>query len=365
MRGGILHRASWGPVEESSVSRRPRHPCGCGCAAAPQVRHPFAMAAAMTRLLAARVAGQHGLVSRAQALAGGVTPKAIECHLRRGRWVVVHPGVYLTTPGRDEWELRAVAALLWAGRGAALWGTSAAHSAGLVRAQPDPIRVVVPATRNVQSAPGVLVSRSRHLPERVDPKAWPHRVTVSHTVFDVAASGSFDVAITLAARALDLDLATRADLLGALERRPRQPHRKLLLEALDDVSRGSESAAEVRYVRGVERAHGLPVGRRQAPLTDALVPCRSDVAYDGYDVLVEVDGRVGHSSWAARQRDGQRDRRAAAKGRVCLRCYWVDLVPTGCTLAMEVGAVLRARGWAGRVQRCGRSCLVDRGASER
>ena len=68
----------------------------------------------------ARVAGQSGLLTRAQARAAGLTERAIDWRLSSGRWVAVHPGVYLTSPGRDDWEMRAVAALLHAGSGAVL-----------------------------------------------------------------------------------------------------------------------------------------------------------------------------------------------------------------------------------------------------
>ena len=63
---------------------------------------------------------------------------------------------------------------------------------------------------------------------------------------------------------------------------------------------------------------------------------------------MEVDGRLGHASWTDVQRDGRRDRSVAVAGRVTLRCYWTDLVPTACALAGEVAQVLRARGWSGR-----------------
>ncbi|MDQ6896218.1 MAG: hypothetical protein M3171_06410 [Actinomycetota bacterium] len=114
------------------------------------------------RLLAARVAGQFGLVARAQALGGGVTAKALECHLRSGRWVRLHAGVYLTTPGRDDWEVRSTAAVLWAGPGAALARASAGYAWGLVRTEPPLLEVVVPAERMVQSLPAVTVTRSRY-----------------------------------------------------------------------------------------------------------------------------------------------------------------------------------------------------------
>jgi len=311
------------------------------------------------RLLAARVAGQFGLVTRAQALGGGVTPKAIECHLDSGRWVRVHAGVYLTTPGRDDWEVRSTAAVLWAGPGGALTGASAGYAWGIIRAEPPLLEVVVPAQRLVQSLPTVAVTRSRYARARVDGSAWPHRIAATHTVFNLAAGKGVDRAVTLAARAVDLRLCTSQELARALSDRPRQAGRRLLNEVLRDVAAGSESAAEVRYVRDVESRHGLPRGRRQAPTGTGG---RRDVEYEEFGLVIEIDGRLAHQAWASRQKDGRRDRTALVSGRLTVRCFWVDLVPTACELAVDVGAIMQSRGWTGQVRPCGPTCPVTRAA---
>jgi len=310
------------------------------------------------RLLAARIAGQFGLVTRSQALGAGVTRKAVACHLDSGRWIVVHPGVYLTTPGRSDWSVRAMSALLWAGAGAVLYRVSAGYAWGLVRAEPEVIEVAVPYPRLVTSRELIAVTRSRTSPARLDPLAWPHRISAPHTALDLSSGHDIDRAVTLAARALDLRLCTSGQLVAALSLRPKQPHRALLLEALTDVGDGSESAAELRYVRDVERAHGLPRGRRQAPVGDGR---RRDIEYEEFGVVVEIDGRLGHVGWTNRQRDGRRDREAAADGRLTIRVFWPDLLPP-CALAGEVGTILRTRGWTGWPQRCGPHCGLREGS---
>ena len=312
----------------------------------------------MDALLRARAAGQSGLVSRAQALSGGMTRKAVECRLSSGRWITVHPGVYQTMPGRQDWETRAVAALLHAGHGSALCGTSAGHLWGLVRTPPDPIRVVVPATRRVRDVPGVVISRSRHAPDRVDHLAWPHRTTVEHTVLDLSDRRGPDRAIAVAAKAIGLELTSTDRLRQALAERPRQSDRSLLLEIFAEVAEGCESPAERRYIRDVERAHGLPVGRSQSPFGKAG---RRDREYE-CGVVAEIDGRLGHGGWLDVQSDGRRDRAATVAGRTTLRCYWSDLVPTACALALEVAQVLRAKGWPGRPRGCGPACPVGQAA---
>lgn len=226
----------------------------------------------MSPLLRARVAGQAGLVTRAQLLGAGWTYEMIRWRVSSGRWVRVHPGVYLTTPGRDDWELRAVAALLAVGSPSCLFGQSAGEAWGLVpRTEPasdeslDDVSVVVPFDRGAATVDGITVSRSRHFAARVHPTEWPHRPTVEHTVLDLALGHGVDRCIALMAKACQLRLTNESALAKALEDRPTQPYRRLLREALGLVAGGAESAAEVRYIRDVEQAHGLPSGVRQEP----------------------------------------------------------------------------------------------------
>lgn len=306
------------------------------------------------------MAGQSGLLTRAQARAAGMTERAIDWRLSSGRWAAVHPGVYLTIPGRDDWEMRAVAALLHAGPGAVLSGRSAGHVWGLVRAEPDPIEVSVPWNRIVRPPPGVIITRGRHVLARTHPTEWPHRISAPHTVWDLAAKRDLDGAITLAAKALSLGIAATGDLRLALAERPRQRHHGLFTEILTEVDRGAESPAEVRYLRDVERAHGLPRGTAQSPTADGG---RRDVEYDELRLVVEIDGRLNHDGWQARKRDGLRDRKTLVEGKLTVRAYWTDLVPSACELAADVGSILQERGWIGTPSRCPRrDCVIARPA---
>ncbi|GAB3059687.1 hypothetical protein GCM10027053_22050 [Intrasporangium mesophilum] len=304
------------------------------------------------RLLRARIAGQSGLVTRRQALSGGFTDEQIRWKVASSRWVTLHPGVYLTTPGRDDWEMHAVAALLAVGTPAALCGRSAAFAWGLL---PDPgslIELVVPAGRRRSALPGVRTTRSRAMVQRTDPHVWPHRTTVEHTILDLSVGKGLDGVVALIAKASQLGLTDERRMATALRARPNQTHHALLAECLADIGEGVESVAELRYVRDVERAHGLPVGLRQGPGRSSTV---RDSVYEEPMVVVEVDGRRGHDGWRGRQRDGRRDRGAAADGWLTVRVFWIDVAGTPCRLAVEMGQVLRARGWQGAVRPCRRA----------
>ena len=309
-----------------------------------------------TPRLRARVLGQAGLVSRTQALSAGIGLEAIRWAVASGRWVAVHPGVYLTTPGRDDWDVRAVGALLSVGGQVALGGASARFAWGLERHEPKALHLIVPASRRAPVRDRMRVTRTRHFEERVHASAWPHRTTVEHSVLEVQARDPVDRVLALVARACQQRQTSEAALLEALASRRGQPHGTFLRECLGDIGSGAESAAEIRYIRDVERVHGLPTATRQAVLGQDR---RCDNLYEAQQLVLEVDGRLGHEGWAGRVRDGVRDRAAARQGRLTARVFWSDVAVTPCDLADEVGVLLQVRGWTGSARPCRRrACAV-------
>lgn len=289
---------------------------------------------------------------------GGISLESVRWALASGRWVALHPGVYLTTPGRDDWEVRAVSVLLSVGGPVALAGSSARFAWGLERREPETADVVIPAARRAAVRPGLVVTRTRRFDEQVHATAWPHRTTVEHSVLAVKRSDPADRVLALVARACQQGLTSEARLAEALASRPGQPHAALLRECLADVGAGAESAAEIRYVRDVERAHGLPVATRQVVLGQNR---RCDNLYADQHLVLEIDGRLGHEGWTGRVRDGVRDRAAARQGRLTVRGYWPDVAVAPCTFAEEVGFLLRLRGWRGAPRACRRrGCALRR-----
>jgi hypothetical protein len=312
----------------------------------------------MQRTIAAHAAAQLGLVTRSQALGAGLTEAAVRWRVESGRWVAVQRGVYSTTPGRDDWESRALAALLRIGIPAALCGPSAGFLWGLIPHPGPDIHVAVPVDRRPEATVGIVVTRSQYAYQRTDERAWPHRISLDHTVFDLAAGRPVDRAVGLIAKAVQTRRTTLRNLRNTLEQRPGQAHRTLLLEVLGDVEDGAESPAERRYTRDVEQAHGLPSAHRQAA---GRGDTRCDNDYEPFRVKVEVDGRLGHAGWANQQRDGRRDRRNAADDWLTARVYWTDVAVTPCETALELEAIFRSRGWPGRARPCRRrDCAVRR-----
>jgi hypothetical protein len=296
---------------------------------------------------------QSGLLTRRQCLAAGMTDDAVAWRLERGWWVGMHPGVYLTVPGRDDWWTRALAAQL-AVDDAAWSHHAAAFVHGIVAGPPGVVDLLVGHDRRVATPAGARIFRRRGDVNRfVDELHWPWRTTVEETILDVSASASVDETFALLGRAFQRRLTTEGALRGRLSLRARHPRRELLEMVLGDVADGAESAMEIRYVTNVERAHGLPAGDRQfSPRRDGYQV--HDIGYVDQRVLVELDGRLGHEGPEARVKDGIRDRRGATSGWLTVRAFWRDVAGFPCDLALETGAVLNSRGWPSRVRPCRR-----------
>jgi hypothetical protein len=130
-----------------------------------------------------------------------------------------------------------------------------------------------------------------------------------------------------------------------LDARARHRHRALLNDLLADVGdAGAESPIELRYLRDVERAHGLPKGSRQESRSG--LPYMSDVDYEDFALIVELDGRTGHEG-VGRFRDMDRDNRHALVDATTLRFGHYDLasrpapLPSRSTVHWQFGATSR------------------------
>ncbi|MEJ8280501.1 hypothetical protein [Pseudonocardia spirodelae] len=105
------------------------------------------------------IAAQDGLVTRAQALAHGLSTDQVDRRLAARRWVPVHPCVYRHADHPPGERARVRAAVLWAGQGAVLSGAAAVWWWGLGDAAPAVVTVTVPRRRAPRPRAGVVVRR--------------------------------------------------------------------------------------------------------------------------------------------------------------------------------------------------------------
>lgn len=300
---------------------------------------------------------QLGVLSRAQCLGLGMTSDSIRWMLRSRRWQKLHRGVYATHLGPLDWGARVSAALLYCGDGAVASRHTAARLHGLVDRDPEGIEVMIPANRRVTRTTQLEVVTCAFVASRTAPSGWPSRTTVEDTVLDLAERGDADNAIAWLSKGCQRRRTTTSRLAAALDRRTRHRWRALLVDALRDVADGVESVLEYRYVRRVERPHGLPEARRQRVLLTGGQRRRTDNDYEPFGVVVELDGRLGHEGDGV-FRDRTRDNFTTVSGRVTLRFGWADVDAQACEVAHDVAVLLWSRGWPGNLRRCGVGCRV-------
>ena len=181
----------------------------------------------------------------------------------------------------------------------------------------------------------------------------PPRLTVEDTVLDLSAPASEADLVAMVTKAVQSRRTTPSRLLKAMNERDRCKHRRLLADMLSEVAAGAESPLEMKFLHEVERPHGLPRGNRQQRRHGLRYI--SDVGYDLYRVLVELDGRTGHEG-LGRFRDMNRDNQFAVIEWITLRYGWYDVVHRPCLVALQIAAALVARGWDGLPTRC-RRCV--------
>ena len=284
---------------------------------------------------------QGRIVSRAQLQAAGWSEPRIRQGLRSRRWQTVHPGVYSTHTGPIGYDEQLLAALLYAGPNAAWSHYTAAEQLGLLK--PDSIR----------PRPNIVIHRDDRWADRLAAVVPPRRTPADAVLDIVGISRALDQAAAVIAEACQSGRVTPADIVSALAQRPRLRHRRLLRPILTDVAAGSHSLLELRYLRDVERRHGLPTGLRQRSVDSEF----TDVFYAGFDLVVELDGRlhlIPHRRW----RDLDRDNRATLRSEATLRYGWIDVTGRPCEAAVQVLQVLRRKQPILTARSCSSSCPV-------
>jgi hypothetical protein len=302
---------------------------------------------------------QHGILSSAQIQQAGLTRGIVNSRLRRGSWRRLHPGVYATFSGEPSRAATLWAAVLHAGAGAMLSHQTAAELWKLIDAPGSIIHVTVPSSRRVTRRPGIVIHLSGRAGSAIHPARNPPRTRLEETVIDLwVKARSLDDAVGWATSALGRRLTTQARLRAALEARSRVPRRRQLDELLSPDSAGVHSVLEYRFIRNVERPHGLVGAKRQVKVRRDGRNEYRDQLYEAYGTAVELDGRAAHPE-DTRWSDIRRDNAAAAMGVMTLRYGWRDVTTAPCQVAAQIAEVLAVGGYT-RAHPCSAGCPVQR-----
>lgn len=292
--------------------------------------------------IAVMVSRQHGVVTRAQLLAAGLTPAIVDHRVRAGRLRPLHRGVYLhgllMGPLVPPWA-REMAAALACGPGAAVSHENAARLWGLLPAEPGrgPVHVTIPGADRGRR-PGIRPHRVASLPD--DERALLEGVPLTapaRTLVDIAGRVRPRALEQALAEAERNGLADLGDVAALLERRPHvrgaAALRRLLASCREPAL--TRSSAEEQLLALI-RSGGLP-----APETNVQVGgSEVDFLWRDAGVVVEVDGFAYHSSRRNFESDRRRDARLAARGLRVIRLTWRQLVDEPQAVLVRLAQIL-------------------------
>jgi putative AbiEi antitoxin of type IV toxin-antitoxin system len=282
-------------------------------------------------VLAGMAARSHGVVTRGQLLAAGITRHEIKHRVRAGALLREHPGVYRVGHRARSVEATFLAAVWACGDGAVLSGRAAAHLWGLTKGRPPRPEVTAPTKRRVS---GVATKRSRHV------EATTHRgipvTTVPRTLVDLASHLPLDALARACHEAGVLHDTTPKQVEAVVAQRPRTKGAAKLRSILTGDVHVTLSELERQFQRRLREAD-LPLPQTNRPAHGRRVDCR----WPERRLTVELDSYRYHHSRYAWEQDRRREREARARGDEFRRYTYGDVVESPRMMLAELRALLR------------------------
>lgn len=269
---------------------------------------------------------QHGVWSRKQAMAAGLTRSMVATRVRNGLWIPLDTAVFGHAASAATYERSLMAATL-----AEPWAVASHRSAAVLHGLGDfrPGRPEV-TVRPGANARGRLAIVHRGVNVRTTTVAGIPVVTVPQTFVDLAQVAKGErvrAALAAAADATPGLLDAVRDRYCELAPRGGRNLRPLraVLEGLGAGDLPDESALE-RVLRTVLSVPGIPEVCWQAPFPGRRPGAqRVDGLIPEWGLIVEGDGRAWHTRTDDFERDRRRDAEAAAAGLLTLRFTWYQL----------------------------------------
>ena len=290
---------------------------------------------------------QHGLVTRDQALACGVSPTGWLRQVASNRLFLVHDGVARLAGTVPTPEQTILAAVFAAGPGAMASHRSAAFLWGLDVPPCAPVDIVVPRERRVE-LDAVRVHRPRDRDDlrsatrRAVPVCRPLRVLLDLGMVTTPSVVCDALESFLVRGLVSVDAVHRALERHRIQGRPGLAPLALVLDEWPLGDAPPDSTLEVAMARLLRRA-GLPPAAFHPRLVIARRRFVPDFAYVDERLAIEVDGWQYHGTRRAFEADRERDATFAAAGWVVARFTWSQVVRRGAQVAARLRSILDAR----------------------
>jgi predicted transcriptional regulator of viral defense system len=283
--------------------------------------------------LAKLASSSHGVVTRAELRAAGVTPAELKHRLNAGALIRVHRGVFRVGHAAPSLEARYMAAVKACGDGALLAGRAAAHLLGLLKRSPSLPEVLTTTERRVR---GVITHRVRRteLADGTSRRGIPVTI-VPRTLVDLAAVLPEEELARAFHEAAVRHRTTPGQVERLLRRRHNWPGARKLRRVLWGEAPVTLSRLEDRFLVRL-RAAGLPQPEVNRRVDARYVDCR----WPKRRLTVELDSYRYHHSRYAWEEDRQREREARARGDEFRRYTWLDVAEEPEPMLADLGRLL-------------------------
>jgi very-short-patch-repair endonuclease len=276
---------------------------------------------------------QHGVVTRSQLEAAGISPEAIKTRIKNGALLREHRGVYRVGHRAPSLLARYLAAVLACPSGSVLAGRAAGYLLGLISGDPPLPSVITPTDCRI---PGIRTSRSRRgaTAETTTFRGIPV-TSVARTLVDLAAELPPDGLARAVHQAAVRHRTTPREVEAALSRRPQTKGAGELRSVLRGDTRVTLSELEDRFLELLREAQ-LPLPETNRPSNGYRVDCR----WATHRLTVELDSYRYHHTRHAWEADRRRERVARARGDEFRRYSWGDVFEQPQPMMREITELL-------------------------
>lgn len=274
--------------------------------------------------------GQHGLITRSQALAAGLSADQIYRLVKSGAWISEYQSVYRHAAVVPTWESRLLAACLVTG------GVASHRSAGVlwglgIHRQPTP-EIQIPQS-NRRTVAGVHLHRTTQWKRRDETVIRGIPVTgINRTLLDCGAVVTVRRLERLVESAIRQQLTTWPDMARTLSRHSRKGRDGCgKLRTLLEMRLGDQTVPLSDFSRLVSNLlvdNGLPepVLEYRIMAADGSFIMQADLAWPRRKKAWELDGLAFHFGRTERERDNRKRNRAKAEGWNIQEILWSMLV---------------------------------------
>lgn len=268
---------------------------------------------------------QHGVVTRRQAIALGITATSFDRRVLREGWHRLHPGVWLL-PGADRHAFftRVSAALLAVGDHALATGWTGLFAHGVLLRPPPIVTLVVPWQRGTRQLRAVRIIRSRTLLD--DDRATLSGLAVAtpqRCFLDAARTDGRPRLRTMLIDARQRRIAEPATALARGLLHPSVPGAKTLIAAARDVDAvGADSVLSDLVHRRLIDAGLAPDSHPATVATPGGRILHPDITFAASKVCIECDSLGFHGTQRGLALDHQKDQGYRQASWNCLRIGW-------------------------------------------